>query len=87
MLESAIQHKLITMLKARGLTPIKINLCSMTGFPDLIVLGPRCSIFFVECKQEGKHPTQLQQIRHEWLRTLGFRVYVYDGTQDVSTFF
>lgn len=80
MLESTIQHKICVQLKSLGYMTVKCNLMSIPGFPDLIVLGNHGDLFFIECKQQGKKPTRLQEHIHRKLRERGFTVYVLDST-------
>lgn len=41
---------------------------------------------FVELKSEGIKPRKLQLIRHEELRTLGFKVFVIDTHEKLTQF-
>ena len=41
-------------------------------------------IAFVELKAPGKAPRPLQLARHRLLRSLGFRVYVIDHTEQIG---
>ena len=52
--------------------------------PDRLVLLPDGVIAFVELKAPGKAPRPLQLARHRLLRSLGFRVYVIDGTEQIE---
>ena len=41
-------------------------------------------VAFVEMKAPGKKPTALQRLRHAQLRSLGFRVFVIDGKEQIE---
>ncbi len=74
-LEKSIQSKITQRLRADGWIVVKIGLCSLPGFPDLMALKGGV-VRFIEVKQPGKKPRPLQEYRHEQLRNLGFEVEV-----------
>lgn len=79
MLESAIQARIMAKLRKQGYFPVKCGLMSVTGFPDILVLGNHGKCFFIECKQPGKKPTKLQEYAHSLIRVRGFKVFVLDS--------
>lgn len=64
-------------LEKAGWIVVKINICSMNGFPDLMVMKDGI-VFFIETKSEGKTAKPLQQYVHEKLREENFTVHVID---------
>lgn len=52
--------------------------------PDRIVLLPGGRMGFVEVKAKGARPRPLQEARHRLLRTLGFKVFVLDGEEQIG---
>lgn len=55
------------------------------GVPDRIILLPHGKIGFVEVKAFGKKPRSLQLARHEYLKKLGFLVFVLDREEQIQT--
>lgn len=52
---------------------------TIAGVPDRMVLWPGGRTCFVELKQEGEKPTNIQIVWHNRLRALGFEVVVIDS--------
>lgn len=77
-LESKIQARIIRQLTADGYMVVKIGLCSLPGFPDLMTLKDG-HVRFVEVKRSGEKPRPLQEYRHKQLRSMGFEVDVIEG--------
>lgn len=74
-LEREIQRKIVERYTRNGYLVVKIGLCNIPGFPDLMVLrGGKAS--FIEVKRPGCKPRPLQEYRHKHLRSLGFEVLV-----------
>lgn len=84
MLEKIIEHKLTVAVKKTGGIAVKFVSPSFAGMPDRLVLLPDGLIAFVELKAPGKRPHPLQEARHRLLRSLGFRVYVIDKTEQIG---
>ena len=84
MREKDIEKKLSLMVKKAGGIAVKFVSPSFDGMPDRLVLLPDGVISFVELKAPGKAPRPLQLARHRLLRSLGFRVYVIDGTEQIG---
>lgn len=69
--ESAIQRGIIRRYERDGFIVVKIGLCNLNGFPDLMLLKDgRAS--FVEVKRPGQRPRPLQEYRLRQLREAGF---------------
>lgn len=84
MREKTIERKLATAVKKHGGIAIKLVSPSYDGLPDRLILLPDGIIAFAELKAPGKRPRPLQETRHRALRTLGFRVYVIDSTEQIG---
>ena len=84
MREKDIEKKLSLMVKKAGGIAVKFVSPSFDGMPDRLVLLPDGVIAFVELKAPGKAPRPLQLARHRLLRSLGFRVYVIDSTEQIG---
>ena len=54
--------------------------------PDRIITLPNGKIVFVEVKNTGKKPTELQLRDHERRRSLGCDVRVIDNMDDANAF-
>lgn len=74
-LESEIQGKIIKRLKSEGWMVVKLMLTSLPGFPDLMALKDG-KARFIEVKQPGCKPRELQEYRIKQLRDNGFSVEV-----------
>lgn len=81
--ESAIQRQIITVLKEAGYMVVKIGLCSLPGFPDLMALKDGQTLF-IEVKRPGCRPRPLQQYRLGELQRKGFRAIVADSVDAVK---
>ena len=84
MQEKKIEQKLALMVRSRGGICPKFVSPGMDGMPDRIVLLPNGCVAFVEVKAPGEKPRRLQLKRHEILRTLGYKVYVIDGADQIG---
>ena len=82
MREQVIEQKLKEQVEQLGGLCEKWNSGS-AGWPDRIVLMPDGRMGFVEVKAPGKKPRPLQVKRHLQLGSLGFKVYVLDGEQQI----
>lgn len=74
-LESDIQRKIIKRYEQDGYIVVKISLCNLNGFPDLMLLKDG-KVIFVEVKRLGQKPRPLQEYRIQELRKAGFQVFV-----------
>ena len=84
MKEKTLERILVRMVKNMGGIALKFVSPGMAGVPDRLVLFPGEKIAFVEMKAPGKKPTALQRLRHAQLRSLGFRVFVIDGKEQIE---
>ena len=84
MLEKQIENKLTKSVKKAGGIALKFVSPSFAGMPDRLVLLPDGVCAFVELKAPGKTPRPLQVARHRMLRSLGYRVYVIDGIEQIG---
>jgi Holliday junction resolvase len=86
MRESIIQTQIKKYLETNGWMVIKLIQTSCNGIPDLMALKNGRTVF-VEVKQPGKKPNDLQQYRIEKLQKQGFAAIVAVSVNDVSNFF
>lgn len=84
MREKSIEQKLEKAVRAAGGICPKLVCPGFDGMPDRLVLLPRGALGFVEVKAPGKKPRPLQSARHELLRSLGYRVYILDGAEQIG---
>ena len=84
MTEKTLESKLVKTVKAMGGIAPKFTSTSLNGMPDRLVLLPQGKIAFVEVKRRGVKPRPLQLKRHGMLRTLGFKVFVLDCTEQIG---
>lgn len=85
MREADIQRKIITYLTKEGWICLKLIQTNLNGIPDLVCLKDGRSVF-IEVKQPGKKPNDLQQYRIEKLHKAGFEAIVATSLDDVSFF-
>ena len=83
MREKQIEQRLVTAVKARGGLCPKLVSPGTDGMPDRMVLLPDSHMGFVEVKAPGEKPRPLQQLRHEQLRELGYKVSVLDDPEQI----
>lgn len=86
MREALIQSQIKKYLESNGWLTIKLIQTTMNGIPDLIALKDGRTVF-IEVKQPGKKPTDLQLYRHDKLRAKGFDVITATSTREVELFF
>jgi Holliday junction resolvase len=86
MRESDIQKSIINHLTKEGWICIKLIQTNWNGIPDLMVLKNSRTVF-IEVKQPGKKPNDLQQYRIEKLHKAGFEAFCATSLQDVVNFF
>lgn len=82
-LESTIQKQIVAYLKKKGYWAIKIHLASVSGWPDLLVIGKN-KVLFIEVKAPGKKARKLQVFVHNKLRALGQEVIIADSVETVK---
>lgn len=86
MAEKDIEKYLRDRVKAAGGRAYKFISPGNDGVPDRLVCFSGGRTVFVELKAPGRKPTALQQLQHERLRALGFRVWVIDSHAGVDCF-
>lgn len=79
--ESKLQKKIINDLKLSGWIPLKVILCNMPGFNDIIAFRNKIAVF-IETKNAGKKAEPLQIYRHDQLKAQGFKVFVIDTWEE-----
>lgn len=86
MREALIQSQIKKYLEANGWLVIKLIQTTMNGIPDLMALKDGRTVF-IEVKQPGKKPTDLQQYRIEKLHKQGFEAFTATSVREVVNFF
>jgi len=83
--EKYIERHLVEDMKIRchGMC-LKLSAEYVSGLPDRVCLFPKGQLAFVELKTTGKKPRRLQEVIHQRLRELGFRVEVIDSVEGVD---
>ena len=81
-MESKIQAAIKAKFERSGWMVVKLIQTNCNGIPDLMCLKNGKTIF-VEVKQPGKQPTELQKHRHSELIKQGFQVYVLTSDKDL----
>jgi Holliday junction resolvase len=81
-MESKIQAKIKARFENAGWIVVKLIQTNCNGIPDLMCLKGGKTVF-VEVKQPGKEPTQLQLFRHGQLTDQGFQVFVLTSDKDL----
>ena len=84
MREKTVEQKLVQAVKARGGICPKFVSPGYDGMPDRVVFLPGRHFGLVEVKAPGEKPRPLQISRHKMLRSLGFKVYVIDSTEQIG---
>ena len=81
-MESKIQAKIKARFENAGWIVVKLIQTNCNGIPDLMCLKGGKTVF-VEVKQPGKKPTELQQFRHDELTQNGFQVFILSSEKDI----
>jgi Holliday junction resolvase len=81
-MESKIQAKIKARFENAGWIVVKLIQTNCNGIPDLMCLKDGKTVF-VEVKQPGKKPTELQQFRHDQLTQNGFQVFILSSEKDI----
>jgi Holliday junction resolvase len=81
-MESKIQAKIKARFEQAGWIVVKLIQTNCNGIPDLMCLKGGKTVF-VEVKQPGKKPTELQQFRHDQLPQNGFQVFILSSEKDI----
>lgn len=83
--EKVVEGHLVEMCAVNNGMCIKLLCNHIIGLPDRLCLLPHGKIFFVELKTTGRKPRKIQQIMHDRLRSLGFKVFVADTIEKVDS--
>jgi Holliday junction resolvase len=81
-MESKIQANIKARFEKAGWMVVKLIQTNCNGIPDLMCLKGGKAIF-IEVKQPGSEPTELQKYRHAELIKQGFQVYVLTSEKDI----
>lgn len=81
-MESKIQAKIKARFEQAGWIVVKLIQTNCNGIPDLMCLKGGKTVF-VEVKQPGKKPTELQQFRHDQLTQNGFQVFILSSQKEI----
>ena len=81
-MESKIQTNIKARFEQAGWIVVKLIQTNCNGIPDLMCLKGGKTVF-VEVKQPGKKPTELQQFRHDQLTQNGFQVFILSSEKDI----
>ena len=81
-MESKIQASIKARFERAGWMVVKLIQTNCNGIPDLMCLRDGRTIF-VEVKQPGCEPTELQKYRHAELKQQGFQVHVLTTDKDL----
>ena len=87
MRERDIEKVLVDEVRKAGGRAYKFTSPGNDGVPDRIVLLPSGQIIFVELKTEVGRLTRLQRIQCERIKSLGQKVRVLHGLNEVADFF
>lgn len=84
MREKQIERALFHAAREYGGIALKLTSPAYAGLPDRLVLLPGGHMGFVEVKAPGRKARMLQVIRMEFLRELGYRVYLLDCMERIG---
>lgn len=83
MLESEIKKKCTKQLESWGWMVVHLIQTNCNGIPDTLILRKNV-IYFIEFKQPGKIPRELQQYRIRKLQEQGFKTFVVTSLKDIE---
>ena len=81
-MESKIQSNIKARFERAGWMVVKLIQTNCNGIPDLMCLKNGKTVF-IEVKQPGREPTELQKYRHAELIKQGFTVHVLTSEKDI----
>lgn len=81
-MESKIQAAIKAKFERSGWIVVKLIQTNYNGIPDLMCLKMGKTVF-VEVKQPGREPTELQKFRHSELTKQGFQVFTLTSEKDI----
>lgn len=83
MLESEIKRKCSEQLEKWGWMVVHLIQTNCNGIPDTIILR-KTTAYFIEFKQPGKSPRELQQYRIRKLQEQGFKTFIVTCLKDIE---
>jgi hypothetical protein len=83
MLESEIKKKCTKQLELWGWMVIHLVQTNCNGIPDTLILR-NAVVYFIEFKQPGKSPRELQVYRIRKLQEQGFKTFVVTSLKDIE---
>ena len=84
-LEVSIEQYLSRAVAILGGKCYKFAVPGVRGYPDQIVKLPGVDAFLVELKRpKGGKVAELQKVRHEELRAVGWRVYLWKNKEEID---
>lgn len=84
MLESQIKKKSTEQLEKWGWMVIHLIQTNANGIPDTLAIHPYKGFVFIEFKQPGKNPRELQEYRIDKLRSFGAKVIIVRSVTDLN---
>lgn len=83
MLESQIKKKCTEQLEKWGWMVIHLIQTNVNGVPDTLILR-KTAAYFIEFKQPGKVPRELQAYRIRKLQEQGFKTFIVTCLKDIE---
>lgn len=83
MLESALKRKATALLESWGWMVIHLIQTNTNGIPDTLILR-KSEAYFIEFKQPGKIPRELQAYRIRKLQEQGFKTFIVTSLKDIE---
>ena len=83
MLESEIKRRGTRLLEQWGWMVTHLIQTNQNGIPDTLILRNSVA-YFIEWKQPGKQPRELQQYRIRKLQEQGFKTFVVTSLKDIE---
>jgi Holliday junction resolvase len=83
MLESELKRRGTKLLEKWGWMVIHLVQTNCNGIPDTLILR-KTTAYFIEFKQPGKVPRELQQYRIRKLQEQGFQTLVVTDLKDIE---
>jgi hypothetical protein len=81
--EKTLEKKFSKIAKDLGGLSFKLPAVFCMGLPDRLCLLPGGLVFFAEIKSTGAKPTKIQNLMHDRIRALGFKVFIIDSTESL----
>ena len=82
--EVKIEERAVELAAALGVTGLKLNVKSNTGWPDRMFLIPGGHPFFIEFKQPGEEPEPRQRVVHAHLAYLQYDCETHDNAEEAA---